>query len=58
MCAVCRRGSSGGAGDGARDFVIERERERERDAELERPRRQVSPREVNVVNVAGQRVAT
>ncbi|XP_049705588.2 epidermal growth factor receptor kinase substrate 8 isoform X8 [Helicoverpa armigera] len=32
--------SGGGAGEGARDFVIERERERERENDAERPRRQ------------------
>ncbi|KAJ8707561.1 hypothetical protein PYW08_010813 [Mythimna loreyi] len=32
--------SGGGAGDGGRDFIIERERERERESEAERPRRQ------------------
>ncbi|KAG7296903.1 hypothetical protein JYU34_019767 [Plutella xylostella] len=33
-------GGSGGSGEGARDFIIERERERERETEIERPRRQ------------------
>uniref|UniRef100_A0A2A4JLG5 SAM domain-containing protein n=1 Tax=Heliothis virescens TaxID=7102 RepID=A0A2A4JLG5_HELVI len=32
--------SGGGAGEGGRDFIIERERERERENEGERPRRQ------------------
>lgn len=40
MC-VYRGVSGGGAGDGGRDFIIERERERERESEAERPRRQV-----------------
>ena len=42
MCVCVSWGVwGGGAGDGGRDFIIERERERERENEAERPRRQV-----------------
>lgn len=45
-----RGGGSGGSGEGARDFIIERERERERETEIERPRRQVSFNENYIFN--------
>lgn len=37
---VCRGVGGGAPGEGARDFIIERERERERETDL--PRRQVN----------------